>query len=125
MYYDRYDDYDFYALFACEELNIGVRKCLIMGRVSYYGVMDYNASDFSFFPFLCFAEGHELIMVGEDKRLEATLMISVHPSFVLNRQTSCSMTRKPMIVSFFLEWSLSGEWSVVAVRTCCIRITHS
>lgn len=56
-------------------------------------------------------------MVGEHKRLEATLRISVHPSFVLNRQRSCSMTRKPMIVSYFLEWSLSGEWSVVAVRT--------
>lgn len=49
MYYDRYDDYDFYALFACEELHIGLRKCLITGRVSYYGVMDITPAIFPFF----------------------------------------------------------------------------
>lgn len=51
MYYDRYDDYDFYALFACEELHIGVRKCLITGRVSYYGVMDITPAIFPLFFF--------------------------------------------------------------------------
>lgn len=35
MYYDRYDEYDFYALFAYGGLLIAACKFLIAGRVSY------------------------------------------------------------------------------------------
>lgn len=48
MCYDRYDDYDFYALFAYEELHIAVRKCSIMGIIVAIGD-GYNAGDFPFF----------------------------------------------------------------------------
>lgn len=44
--------------------------------------------------FLCFAERHKLMVQG-DRRVEAKLMtsLSVYPFFVLNGQTSCSMTK--------------------------------
>lgn len=81
-----------------------MRKCLITGRVSNYGMMDTTPEIFPLISFLCFAEGNQLIMVGEHTRLEVKLRISVHPSFVLNRQTSYSMTRKTND-RFFLPWN--------------------
>lgn len=90
MYYDRYDRYDFYALFAYGGLHTAVVKCLITGTSIGDG---YNASDFP--CFLSLLRRAAQINGSGDRRVEAKLMtsLSVYPFFVLNGQTSCSMTK--------------------------------